>query len=112
MIDSETVLLETLQARVDRDLFAETAALVARAVSTRGSVLVLGGISLSAADGELTLAATDMEISLRASIPAEVSSPGAVVVPGRLLLDIARALPSDQVSLDYVPEESVLTISS
>jgi DNA polymerase-3 subunit beta len=112
MIDSETVLLETLQVRVDRDLFAETAALVARAVSTRGSVLVLGGIRLSAADGELTLAATDMEISLRASIPAEVSAAGAVVVPGRLLLDIARALPSDQVALDYVPEESVLTISS
>jgi DNA polymerase-3 subunit beta len=112
MIDSETVLLETLQVTVDRELLTEAAGLVARAVSNRGSVLVLGGIRLSAADEELTLAATDMEISLRASLPAEVSAAGEVVVPGRLLLDITRALPADSAELAFVPEESVLTISS
>ena len=60
-------------------------------------MLVLGGIQLRATDGGLELAATDMELSLRASIEAEVAGEGTVVVPGRLLLDIARALPDAEV---------------
>jgi DNA polymerase-3 subunit beta len=53
-----------------------------------------------------------MEISPRSAIRAAVAAAGEVVVPGRLLLEIARALPGDQALLEYVPEESVLTISS
>ena len=53
-----------------------------------------------------------MELSLRATVAADVSGEGAVVVPGRLLLDIARALPDAEVSLEHLPEESVLVITS
>src|SRR5262245_52425452 len=35
-----------------------------------------------------------------------------VVVPGRLLLDIARALPDADVTLEHLPDESVLVITS
>ena len=55
-------------------------------------MLVLGGIQLRADGSELHLAATDMELSLRASLEARVADEGTVVVPGRLLLDIARSL--------------------
>jgi DNA polymerase-3 subunit beta len=106
------MLLDALQVTVSRDRLAETAALAARAVSARASVLVLGGVQLRAAEGELVFAATDMEISLRAAIPATVVADGEVVVPGRLLLEIARALPADEATLAYVPEEAVLTITS
>jgi DNA polymerase-3 subunit beta len=75
-------------------------------------VLVLGGMQLRSADGRLELAATDMELSLRATVAADVSGEGTVVVPGRLLLDIARALPDSDVSLEHLPEESVLVITS
>src|SRR5205814_1712061 len=112
MIDSETVLATALKATVSREAFADRLALVARGVSNRTAVLVLGGIQLRAEDGRIDLAATDMEVSLRASLEADVGSSGEVVVPGRLLLDIARALPDSEVSLEYVPEESVLVISS
>ena len=49
---------------------ASTLAVVSRAVSTRGAVQVLGGILLQAEGDHLTLAATDMEISIRASLTA------------------------------------------
>ncbi len=55
----------------------------------------------------LALAATDMELSLRATVEADVAGEGIVVVPGRLLLDIARALPEAEVSLEHLAEESV-----
>ncbi len=112
MIDSETVTLEVLKVSVPRDLFAERVAVVARALSTRASVLVLGGMQLRAADGALELAATDMELSLRASVEADVAGAGTVVVPGRLLLDIARSLPDAEATLEHLAEESVLLITS
>jgi DNA polymerase III subunit beta len=106
------MVLDALQVTVARDAFAETSATVARALSSRQSVLVLGGIHLRAEGNQLTLSATDMEISLRATIAASVAAAGEVVVPGRLLLDIARAIPATDAVLEYVPEEAVLTISA
>src|SRR5579871_2578457 len=112
MIDSDTVTLDLLKASVQRDAFAEKVAIVARGLSTRASVLVLGGIQLSAGPDGLALAATDMELSLRASVEAGVEGEGTVVVPGRLLLDIARALPEAEVTLEHLTDESALAITS
>src|ERR1700676_4866589 len=97
MIDSETVTLDLLKATVSRELLAEKVGTVSRALSNRASVLVLGGIHLRAGTSSLELAATDMEISLRASLEADVGGGGEVVVPGKLLLDIARSLPAADV---------------
>jgi DNA polymerase III subunit beta len=85
---------------------------VARALSTRGTVQVLGGILFEGAAGRLTLAATDMEISLRASISADVSGDASVVVPGRLIADLVRLLPDDSVTLTFEGGEGVLTVES
>jgi DNA polymerase-3 subunit beta len=85
---------------------------VARAVSTRGAVQVLGGILLQADEGKLTLAATDMEISLRSSLSGEIAGDASVVVPGRLLTDLVRLLPEDTVTLSYEEGEGVLSVTS
>jgi DNA polymerase-3 subunit beta len=47
-----------------------------------------------------------MEISLRLGLDAAVEDEGAVVVPGRLLVDIARLLPPGEVVLEFRPEEA------
>ncbi len=112
MIDSETVTVDLLKATLPREQFADRVSVVSRALSTRASVLVLGGIELRTSNGRLELAATDMELSLRASVEADVAGEGTVVVPGRLLLDIARALPEPDVTIEHLPEESVLVITS
>ena len=66
--------------------------IVSRAVSTRGAVQVLGGILLQADEDRLSLAATDMEISIRASLAGELEGDASVVVPGRLLSWLAAIL--------------------
>jgi DNA polymerase-3 subunit beta len=67
---------------------------------------------LRAEDGSLTLAATDMELSLRSSLSAAVETEGAAVVPGRVLLDIVRQLPTSagEVSLAYQSGEHALEL--
>jgi DNA polymerase III subunit beta len=97
---------------VARDELVAKLGLVSRAVSTRGTVQVLAGILLSSDAGTTTLAATDMELSLRTSLEAQVDGDGAVVIPGKPLVDIARLLPESEATIEYVPEQGSVTISS
>src|SRR5438105_12053705 len=112
MIDSEIVVGTGLKVSVSREELSLKLGVVSRGVSTRTAVLVLGGIQLRAEAGRLHLAATDMELSLRASLECSVDGEGEVVVPGRLLLDIARSLPSDDVAIEHRPEEAAVTVTS
>src|SRR5918999_3412780 len=97
---------------VARDELVAKLGAVSRAVSTRGTVQVLSGILLSADGDALTLAATDMELSLRTTLDAQVEGEGAVVVPGKLLTDLARLLPESEVTLEYRPDEGVVQVTS
>jgi DNA polymerase-3 subunit beta len=106
------MLADMLKLRVSQEALAEKLSLVARAVSARTAVLVLGGIRLRIANGQLELAATDMELSLRTSLEADVDGEGEVVVPGRLLLDIVRSLPAADVSIEQRSDESVLVVEA
>ncbi len=101
-----------IRATCSRNELATALGIVARGLSTRGAVQVLSGILLRGEEGRLTLASTDMEISLRASIAGELSGEGGVVVPGRLLTDLARLLPDDSVTLAYEEGDGVLSITS
>jgi DNA polymerase-3 subunit beta len=101
-----------LKLRVSQELLVERLSLVARAVSARTAVLVLGGVRLRAEGGRLEVAATDMELSLRASLEADIGGEGEVVVPGRLLLDIVRSLPTAEVSIEQRKDESLLLIDA
>jgi DNA polymerase III subunit beta len=111
MIETEAVVAQgTLKAVCPRDELTRALAIVSRGVSTRTSVQILAGILIEADDGKLQLAATDMELSLRTSLAANVESGGSVVVPGRLLLDLARLLPEAEVTLEHKLEEAVVEI--
>jgi DNA polymerase III subunit beta len=93
-----------------RDELVAKLAVVARGVSTRTTVQILSGIRLEAGDGTLTLSATDMELSLRTSLEAQVEGPGTTVVPGRLLVEISRLLPEGEVELSAA-EDGVLHLT-
>src|SRR5919204_1471138 len=95
-----------------RDELSQKLALVARAVSTRASVQILAGVLLRAEGGRLHLAATDMELSLRSTLDAQVGGDGAVVVPGRLLVDLVRLLPDNEVTIEHRGDENVVRITS
>ncbi len=112
MIEVDTVTAQgTLKATCSRDELLHALGLVSRGVSTRSSVQILAGILLDASEGKLRLAATDMEVSLRTVIDAKIDADGSVVVPGRLLLELARLLPEAEVSIEHKLEEAVCEIT-
>jgi DNA polymerase III subunit beta len=112
MLEAETVISSSLKVSVPREELARHLGVVSRAASTRTTVQVLAGILLRAEGGRLELAATDMEISLRSSLEVEVETDGAVVVPGKLLTDLVRLLPADQVSIEHRSGEGIVEIIS
>jgi len=111
-MNTDTAAGTALRISCSKGELASALGVVSRAVSTRGAVQVLGGILLQAEDGKLSLAATDMEISIRASLTGEVEGDASVVVPGRLLTDLVRLLPDDSVTLAYDEGEGVLSVTS
>jgi len=112
MIEADTVIAQgTLKATCSRDDLLHALGLVSRGVSSRTSVQILAGILLEASEGRLRLAATDMEVSLRTATDAKIEADGSVVVPGRLLLELARLLPEEEVSVEHKLEEAVCEIT-
>src|SRR3954466_3433208 len=113
MMETEAVVGQgTLRVDCPRDELTRALGVVSRGVSTRTTVQILAGILLHAADGKLELAATDMELSLRTSLEAQIESEGSVVVPGRLLLELARLLPDAEVTIEHKLEEAAVEIRS
>src|SRR5438093_7875229 len=113
MIDSNTMVGTGTGIKIvcRQDELAQKLGVVSRAVSTRATVQILSGVLLRAEGGRLHLASTDMELSLRSSLAAQVEGEGAVVVPGRLLVDLVRLLPSEQVTFEHRAEEGVVHVT-
>ncbi|HYZ29331.1 MAG TPA: DNA polymerase III subunit beta [Thermoleophilaceae bacterium] len=87
---------------VSRDAFLARLGVAARGVSTRSSIQTLSGVRIGEADGGIELQATDMEIGIRVKVEADVESgTQPIVLPGRLLLDVVRSLPNDDLALEY-----------
>jgi DNA polymerase-3 subunit beta len=101
-----------MKIEVARDELVAKLGIVSRAVSTRGTVQVLSGILLAAEADGITVAATDMELSLRTTLEAQVDGTGSVVIPGKPLVELARLLPENDVTIEYRPEEGTVQIVS
>lgn len=77
---------------VDREPLIDAVNWVARSLSSRPIQTALLGIKLEVSE-KITLTGSDLETSTKAVISADISEKGTVLVPGRLLAEIARSLP-------------------
>ncbi|AKK25371.1 DNA polymerase III subunit beta [Mycobacterium sp. EPa45] len=94
-----TTVGSDLKFRLVREDFADAVAWVARNLPTRPTVPVLAGVLLTGTDEGLVISGFDYEVSAEVRVPAEIASPGSVLVSGRLLSDITRALPAKPVDV-------------
>lgn len=96
--------------RVERDVLADAVTWTARSLPTRPPVPVLAGVRIEAdSTGTIQLSSFDYEVSARSQIPADVSEPGTVLVSGRLLAEISRALPAKPVDVVLEGTKVVVT---
>jgi DNA polymerase-3 subunit beta len=86
--------------RCERDDLLEAVQFASRAISNRATLPVLSGLRIDATeDGIVTVAATDLELTMETSFKAGVDEPGKTIVPGRLFGEMSRSLSSGQVTV-------------
>jgi DNA polymerase-3 subunit beta len=102
-----------LKLTTKREEFVSKLSVVSRAVSTRAATQALSGILISVGDGgEVSLSATDLEMGLRTSLQAEAEGAGSVLLPGRLLAELARSLGDETVQVELREAERDVEIRS
>lgn len=73
---------------------------VSKGMASNSTIPILSGVYLRAQEGTLELQATDLTISIRHKIPANVEEPGETVVSGRILTSIVKTLPDAAVTFE------------
>lgn len=84
---------------IDSHELAEALAVVGRAVAARDTLPALTGILLQVNDDTLVLTASDLNLSLRITVPVAVAEPGEALLPGKSLGELSRRIPPGLVRL-------------
>src|SRR5205807_1682531 len=94
---------------ITRERLQEGLAAVAAAIPAKTTLPVLANVLVEASKqgGGLRLSGTDLDIAVSTTVPAEVDADGAVTLPAKKLVDIARELPSGPVRVTAAGEAGV-----
>ena len=88
--------------RCEREILATALATAGRgATNSTGTSPVLSGVRLDVVDDTLTITGTDLELTIKASVPVGMEQPGSTVIPARLTADIVKALPAGSVDVEF-----------
>jgi DNA polymerase-3 subunit beta len=78
--------------------------LVQGIVERKNSIPILANVLAEATKGELRIAATDLDVSLRCGCTAEVKTEGAITLAAKKLFEIARSLPESDIHIKVLPD--------
>jgi len=92
---------------IARGALLDSLGVVTKALSSRTTLPILSGILMTAAKDGLQLQSTDLEISIRDRVSADVDETGSVVVPGRLLTDVVRKMPDVAIRIETTPPDKI-----
>ena len=97
-----------MELRVRRDTFLAELNPMQGIVERRTTIPVLSHLLLSAAGDRLRLAATDLDVSLTSSVPAEVSRDGALAVQAKKFAEIVRSVVAEEIWLTLEDDRALV----
>src|SRR5580658_2174804 len=115
----DSLLCAALTDRTWMKLTIERAALlkalghVQSVVERRNTIPILSNVLLSAGQGQVAFSATDLDMEVTDSSPAQIESPGQITAPAHTLHEIVRKLPEGaDVSLSYTGDDPRLQVAA
>jgi DNA polymerase-3 subunit beta len=82
-------------------------------VERRNTIPILSNVLLSASQGQVAFSATDLDMEIADSSPAQVEGTGQITAPAHTLYEIVRKLPEGaDVSLSYTGEDPRLLVQA
>lgn len=88
-----------MEIKLDKEELYKAVSKVQSIIEKRSNMPILSMILVSASGSDLSLSATDLEISLQQRIPAQVIAPGNVTIPGRKLFEILKESKNPQIHI-------------
>lgn len=85
---------------INRSELQSAIGVVAKGAATRSTLPILSGILFRAYGNELTLEATNLDLSIRCTIPAFIETEGETVIPSKLIGDVVKSLPEAAVFIE------------
>jgi DNA polymerase III subunit beta len=85
--------------RAQRDDLADVLSRANRAVGARSALPVLQGLLCEVSGSTLRVTGTDLDVTIRTAAEVEVMEEGRAVIPGRLLSEAVRKMPSGSVTV-------------
>lgn len=83
---------------IEKEAFLKGLGRIQGIVEKRNTIPVLANVLLEGSDGELHVTATDLEVGMRSSYPANITKPGRITVSAKKLHEIIKELPDREVS--------------
>jgi DNA polymerase-3 subunit beta len=102
-----------MRVTVERAALLKALGHVHRVVERRNTIPILSNVLLRAEEDSLRLKATDLDIEVTETIPADITEAGSTTVPAYMIYDIVRKLSDGaQVSLEMTPDMGQVQIRS
>ncbi len=87
-----------MQFTIEKEVFLKGLARIQGVVEKRNTIPILSNVLIEAVDEQIFLTATDLEVGMKASHPAQVVSPGKVTVSAKKIYEIIKELPEKEIS--------------
>ncbi|MCZ2152566.1 MAG: DNA polymerase III subunit beta [Bryobacterales bacterium] len=71
-------------------------------IEKKTTIPILANLLIEAANGQIQLTATDLELGIQSSCSATVTTPGSGTVPAKRLLDFVRLLPDEDIKVKFL----------
>jgi DNA polymerase-3 subunit beta len=101
-----------MKAICQQDQLARGLAIVGRAVAIRSTLPVLSNILIVADGPWLRLSATNLEVGITCTVPAQIDEAGSITVPARLLSDLFMSLQAPEVTMELNEDTQTLHLSA
>jgi DNA polymerase III subunit beta len=100
-----------MKVTVERSELLKSLGHVHRVVERRNTIPILANVLIRAEGASLALKATDLDLEVIETIPAEIGTGGATTVPAHMFYDIVRKLPEGaQIVLEASGDRAMLAI--
>jgi DNA polymerase-3 subunit beta len=84
--------------KIEKDIFLRGLGRIQGIVEKRNTIPILSNVLVEAGDGEVCLTATDLEVGMRSSYAAAVTTPGRITISAKKIYEIIKELPEREVS--------------
>src|SRR3974390_962186 len=105
--------IPAMKVTIERSVLLKALGHVHRIVEKRNTIPILSNVLIEAAEGQVALKSTDLDLEATEQAPADVVQSGATTVAAHIIYDIVRKLPDGaQVGLEMAGDTGQLLVRS